>query len=107
MKTLELKHLAPYLPYQLQLLNKINDVEVLTAYNIPHALEHWRPLFLPLSEITNDMVDESPYCSKQSFIDDLTGRAAPYAITEWAISKHFDVFGLLDSGLAININTLD
>lgn len=33
-------------------------------------------------------------------------RETPYHFYEWLIKNHFDVFGLIQSGLAIDINTL-
>jgi hypothetical protein len=137
MKTIELKHLAPYLPYGL-------DVETLD-YKIDYVgkkydkligFHQWdktgllwscileggskpdvtriKPILRPLSDLTkeiehngekfvpmNRFFDEFGYLPNTSHHEHLQVQVY-YNILEW----HFDVFGLIDKGLAVDINTV-
>lgn len=42
----------------------------------------------------------------QSFIKDGLNWCEPYSFWEYLFSKHFDVFGLIDKGLAIDLNSI-
>ena len=155
---LELKHLAPYLPYGLSFSVNLNDVRdnfpdelrtlKLAETNIDLALKTGKPILRPLSSITKE--ESSKILSKSQgvsinedtlrvfknnddtiiiqyeYLNDVlfclslsyTNRtfiATPYAIYrshkkvtstpmfiyDWFIENHFDVFGLIDRGLAI------
>ena len=124
MKTkLELKHLAPYLPYNLQcvgygmkirlnahMLQKVDSLIV-------------KPILKPLSDLINDdlrksmdMVGHSSHIDwttneRESIIKGRGHQAwmkdIPFAIIQYLFENHFDVFGLIPEGLAIDINTLN
>lgn len=122
---LELKHLAPYLPYGLKILptlynrdNKINTLYYLsTIYNSDefgvngYTSNYIKPILRPLSDLTKEIEHNGekfvPYywfgrqgINIESILDER------WHIVQKLLSWHFDVFGLLDKGLAIDINTL-
>jgi hypothetical protein len=52
---LTIEHLAPYLPYGLEMVtngDKNQQIWILGHENIKHALTWWKPLLIPLSELT-------------------------------------------------------
>lgn len=142
MKTLELKHLAPYLPYGLQchtgeltnctLLGLKDDSAYYSEYK--YQTEHcgdkiftrpemWltigtvhKPILRPLSvlsEVGNQMERDCNHTIwyengawSDSMTDDFSIDWIPKICYEWLIERHFDVFGLIDAGLAIDINTI-
>lgn len=116
---LELKHLTPYLPYGLKIRNQafridyvnkefgvLNGIYPLykdekcywqytTSENSTgSSLKNCKPILRPLSDLTKEYDLDNSYEGWQS---------------EWIehlLSKHFDVFGLIEKGLAIDINTI-
>jgi hypothetical protein len=133
---LELKHLPPYLPYGLQcrvwkpshihnnkivklvgLINK--DCGCFTQNN--YYYDEFKPILRPLSDLTTShnifedkaicFIDESD--NGGSFtIDDIYFKYKESSFSDWRnaylllLENHFDVFGLIEKGLAIDINTL-
>lgn len=136
---LELKHIAPYLPYGLkykvgsvkngtyelidlgffhiQLISDIENEEVLTR-NIDD--ESIKPILRPLSDLTKEIrhkdVNFIPveFLTKEGFniyvewiesgFTDIIH--SNYKFIQLLLEWHFDVFGLIEQGLAIDINTL-
>lgn len=125
---LELKHIAPYLPYGLKLKDAQGNVTELTLgnLNLEEMWMHWlvlRPLsdmdkiiasvnepsFKPSSRYDLRLYDgewcEEFYAeygeSPKAFIP-----VADMAQSTWPFKYHFDVFGLIQAGLAVDINTL-
>ena len=147
---LELKHLAPYLPYGLKVkvITKSGHLDNVALDLIGAAIrkeEHYgdiwkanvedfgitawyplgdvKPILRPLSDLTKeiehngerfvpiqrlgyDKVTPSPITR---LLDDLKNRPKllPYWLFEKLFEWHFDVFGLIEAGLAIDINTID
>lgn len=146
---LELKHLAPYLPYKLK--GKLENDEYYdtkigvllrleTAFdsdNIPMCtveeyedeIEFFKPILRPLSDLTKEIeVNGEKFVPwnlleiDSSIVDFLSVNNQPiirlidcefiYAIDVYnniiqkLIEWHFDVFGLIEKGLAIDINSL-
>jgi hypothetical protein len=138
---LELKHIAPYLPYGLKFRHFDGERELITtcdfaeitpeeivisnnmheyAYKIGSA--HVMPILRNLSDLTKEIEhngerfvpnisiheDElfqtmlAVFSIGEFFIEDIN-----YGIVEKLFEWHFDVFRLIDAGLAIDINTLD
>ena len=164
---LELKHLAPYLPYDLQMayivkdevvevgslnkvyINKLENHPIRYGINYNDAEHEWmfKPLLRPLSSITieeayelgviitseadmedmevgvgginlfgeyyttinyQDKVDKTfSFVVQFSSIGIAGINPITYEVYTWLFKNHFDVFGLIDEGLAIvkNINT--
>jgi len=131
---LELRDLAPYLPYKLKLYCEGSSVEIqemkpfdLTEVMIIFMNRYQKPILRPLSDLTKEIEINgrtfNPYNTK--ILDDLmmatsewdclceyTGDLSknvdiPYYIVVQLFEWHFDVFGLIPQGLAIDINTLN
>lgn len=130
---LELKHLAPYLPYRLKIrcgeishpiLNCADTNEFEIAIKEVFINSTYKPILRPLSDLTKEIeVNGEKFvpldwfdknyapleCShqemKKHFMKD-TLKTMPYLVIEKLIEWHFDVFGLIPLNLAIDINTL-
>lgn len=123
---LELKHLAPYLPYGLKVIHnedidgvKYKPVNITDRfYSIPTAiLTNFKPILRPVSDLQSDEFDMDdvskgailfldktanlPYNSRESHIGSIQYRDM-LKLLKW----HFDIFGLIPKGLAIDIDTL-
>ena len=150
---LELKHITPYLPYELKVdyNGKVWYTDSIILYNRVVLLNEEastsasicevKPLLRPLSSMTKEeayefgvllmgetdmkdkkvgigemalMGDKHPAIMYQDQEDDeysvliqffkvgISGMSLiPYEAYEWLFSKHFDVFGLIEKGLAI------
>jgi hypothetical protein len=122
---LELKHLAVYLPYKLKVskfhtLNFGNGIgslsHVLTTKN-----DQYKPILRPLSDLAKEIeVDEEKFIpikkldlfygqtleldEKEHLIAPITQE--PYVLIRQLFEWHFDVFGLINAGLAVDINTV-
>lgn len=136
MEKLELKHIAPYLPYGLKAIS-VNTKEVRTVtllhftydantvghnHLIYHGLliDKHIPILRPLSNLKEEhLIDFYPFTSSDLELIDINEWIEELIhmikgndkfqlmqfnlLFEW----HFDVFGLIDKGLAIDINTLN
>ena len=140
---LELKHLAPYLPYGLRLrqpvLRRGFRTRLMTVNNILDTIERQdiiKPILRPLSDLSKDInidgnkinplkiiLKHHEFYNSIKFIQydndsyiEMKGHAmitevysvddSPLKIAEKLFAWHFDVFGLIEKGLAIDINTL-
>ncbi len=112
---LTLEHLAPYLPYNVQMRGKVKGRRVvLNSATLPYAENGLYTLILhPLSDLTDEKIDE--------FNLDITdvielrevhnhykiATHLDYNLCQILFKHHFDIFRLIDKGLAIDINTLN
>ena len=136
---LELKHLAPYLPYGLKTKYFLSDAivlnegqpeelrdKLLTEDNIKFVRNFCKPILRPLSDLTKEIeVNGEKFKADNKFwgfnsfkyyfnqfdkwesaFAYLNSRA-PYGLVQVLFEWHFDVFGLIPQGLAIDINTLE
>lgn len=130
---LEPKHLMPYLLFNLKILDiKGNRKYELIPYKRPYerldkkillsevfGYEHeaYKPILRPLSDLTKDegfyeqfynaFKDDDEHLDYVcEFKGDLTQTVTSWRCISFLVSAHFDVFGLIEKGLAININTL-
>lgn len=115
---LELKHLSAYLPYKLEgvftVYDSIHTVTSLSLIYVNRELEyrHFKPILRPLSDLTRKELEQEGF---DSHIDYLTYEnkgsdwtlKAPFNMVQYLLKKHFDIYNLIESGLAIDINTLD
>jgi len=129
MKKLEIKHLAAYLPYELKFFWKTKPKKLWELAMLGDSKKSFpgihvlitqgeesqqviigvkskliKPLLIPLSEFNDSEADkeifeyQGAYTSvKLNAINEL-----PYWQFEILVKHHFDVFGLLESGLALN-----
>ena len=111
---LKLKHLAPYLPYGVHLMNEYGNWHHKTTdtyWNIKDIL-NYKPILRPLSDLTkvngfslSDMISHdyhNPFWLPENF----EVKYLMHLDFEKLVSWHFDVFGLIEKGLAIDINTI-
>jgi hypothetical protein len=128
---LELKHLAPYLPYGLKVrfdVEKYKDnhqhdlvgleldlVKVKTHIGIVldfPEIERIKPILRPLSDLTKEITHNGQTFVPKFIIDmafpaermGLNPATWSHRVITKLIEWHFDVFGLIDNGLAIDIN---
>ncbi len=112
MKKIESKHLAAYLPYKVQMYMEPLDSRKVTPYTlvgsyIDTAIDFQnRPILKPLFAIPQEIVDMSPYNNHDELIEAIEDQLCPHNIWRVCVANHFDVFGLIEQGLAIDINTL-
>jgi hypothetical protein len=108
---LTIEHLAPYLPYKLQVVTDENYGTILEGlyencaylnYNgigsEEYDFDQFKPFLIPLSEFKMNTGYETLSLS----VNDMDGM--PYTTVLKLISQHYDVFGLIDIGLALNKN---
>ncbi len=167
MKKLELKHLAPYLPYGIKVIPEewvVNDFwqnkkVILTGFQIDDdraifkhrdlmndrnplgivsfKIEECQPILRPLSDLTEDTLHDFFKSNLSNYISlvtdtndngvieaDLMGLNGdnttytvifntsnvslfPQGVFEYLLENHFDVFRLIDQGLAIDANTIN
>jgi len=125
---LELKHLAPYLPYRLKYKytapgktkasRKFDSINVLTIKDIDWALiTQFNSIILrPLSDLTEEIEHngekfipdhilygfewELGYLAHSGWVGFKRAEEVRNQLLEW----HFDIFGLIKQGLAIDMN---
>ena len=118
---LELKHLAPYLPYGLKY---VYDNEILTLDGLDvnndvfncdigeTPIETIKPILRPLSDFDKvngfSLTDMITHGYHHEFWQEgnFEVKYLMHLDFEKLISWHFDVFGLIPEGLAIDINTI-
>jgi len=133
MKKLTIKHIAPYLDYGLQFafLDDIDgDKGTLTGLlmfgDTPNVqlkfrgstglfdYEDVKPILRPLSDLYNDNIEgfslsnmiTHGFHNEFWYVENFDVNYLHYLDFVDLISYHFDVFGLIEKGLAIDINTL-
>ena len=120
---LELKHLAPYLPYELKVflpiwkcertISQLRQKSIVTKDFANHL---WfidvKPILRPLSDLTkvngfslSDMITHG-YHNEFWLPENFEVKYLMHLDFEKLVSWHFDVFGLIEKGLAIDINTI-
>lgn len=129
---LELKHLSAYLPYglmcELKDQKKIKIAKLCGAYidnsyaffdtvESEHGYDGIKPILRPLSDLTKDENFYINFCDmfiSENHIDyicesknNISNSGLSYSCIIFLLEHHFDVFGLIDQGLAIDINTLN
>lgn len=127
---LQLKHLAGYLPYGLELWhNQWKEILIMDCagsncdtLSIEDVNEYAKPILRPLSDLTKeievngekfipkDVLDET-HISNWSYgkiteVDAEMLQNAPFWFTQKFLEWHFDIYGLIEKGLAIDINTM-
>ena len=111
---LELKHLAPYLPYRISVKwfrpddNSFHTSDLtISDYNFLTS-KMMKPILRPLSDLTKDEFKELGLNMDWHCLDDWIKEQYLMTVKEYSylLKKHFDVFGLIEKGLAIDINTL-
>lgn len=127
---LQLKHLAPYLPYELQIFSEsTKSIYTLVHYrnildtNIEEVLQidWYKPILRPLTDLKyinednkHNILEEVGLLSLAlnngniyAQIRESKIKTTRYEVYEYLFKNHFDVFGLIEKGLAINKNELN
>lgn len=130
MKNIELKHLTPYLPYNLHVMWEgvfcevegvdlhFKDTIIVERVNV--NLSEVKPILRPLSDLKNfyheicwelyDSRNPNNYDAVKYDVDYVIENGlsfdTDYKFVEWMIENHFDIYGLIKKELAIDINTL-
>lgn len=132
---LETKHLAPYLPYRLKMANGkfigeltsilplIGDFKI-TCSNWYESISEgkYKPILRPFEScekflnVNGQIEIDSSFLSLNGSLNSINiypdGSEWTHSIDVynniyvWLFENHYDVFGLIDAGLAIDINTL-
>jgi hypothetical protein len=118
---LQLKHLAPYIPYKLNIVvksrNQPNWNHTLTPAYLG-CMDGVFPVLRPLSDITKKIEVDGEKFVPLSYIygndfepcaqyfENLNELCIGYREMLLLFEWHFDVFGLIGNNLAIDINTL-
>lgn len=132
-KQLTIEHLAAYLPYGVKVVPIFGGYAILDVENIGRVLvsdKPIKPVLRPLSDLIKTITHNGEtfvpidviFKLRQGYTDWLTfekeswikkhgtsgfiGRV-PHSIIKMLHSWHFDTFGLIEAGLAIDINTLN
>lgn len=133
MEKLELKHLAGYLPYELKALCvRTKEVRTVTLLHFTYdlrtvghnhliyegvLLEKHKPILRPLSYLTKeidvnrekfvpiDRLEMYGYYDRQC-LEYNQVKSISYNMIQYLYEWHFDIHGLIEKGLAIDINTL-
>jgi hypothetical protein len=117
---LKIEDLAPYLPYGLKIKTNNQIIEMLASElhhsyytsinNVIEGVGH-KPILRPLSDLTEDVVIEIGIIGID--VDNVLNAVIhndmsymEYSVHTILVKNHFDVFGLIEKGLAIDINTL-
>ncbi len=124
MSKLELKHLAPYLPYRLKTVNfNTNGLlkNPLCSEMIPTNILAFvdgstesKIVLRPMSDLIGYLIDEDISVYKKLSIRTRSDwEYESPTIKKWSyediiilLQHHFDIFGLIPKGLAVDINTL-
>lgn len=125
---LELKHLAPYLPYDLKILHSVKEINTMKAITdicihteLGHTLNFYRfiefkPILRPLSDLLKTIeVNNQKFMPARKlgfyqtdvdfiFINQIV--LIQFRFVQKLIEWHFDIFGLIEKGLAVDINNL-
>ena len=133
---LELKkeEIIPYLPFKLKAAIRLREdsslpveddcVVTITCFEVAYLdseYDEFKPILRPLSDLTKQRIDiiyfgviatdNDMYGTRDEFEDDLEiwlcdMAHIPLCVYNFLIMNHFDVFRLIEKGLAIDINTL-
>ena len=129
---LTIQHLAPYLPYGLKGRYMVGDVlkhlsasqnierdKILAIDSVDFFYNFCKPILRPLSDLTKEIEHNgekfvpnynsdfkyfTPY--ELSYFIESIPHGLNYNQMQKLLEWHFDIFGLIDNGLAIDINTI-
>lgn len=133
---LELKHLVGYLPYGVKCSHarkkgNIKSIDILTIDTwFITKRDYFKPILRPLSDLTKEiehngekfvpvnkileifgkslkhLSTEYQVKALHSFELEVITKELPYRYIQKLIEWHFDIYGLIPAGLAIDINTI-
>jgi len=109
MKELKLEHLCGYLPYGLKIRYQSDNStrELLLLDTSREDYSHiFKPILRPLSDFNNSDADDEIYAIKGHYISLTLNEPLQllYDEVQVLLKHHFDIHGLIEAGLAIDIN---
>ena len=123
---LELRHLAPYLPYSVKIehptimngkrkiseLYSIKEFHIEIQHRMYVEISQCKLILKPISDLSLLVVEEfEKYDGKRNGVDEIIEnielKSLPYECIEFMFKNHYDFFRLIEKGLAIDINTLE
>lgn len=131
---LELKHLSPYLPYNLKCdiflaqqnmgtcVWRIRTLDCFYLDKLKNNLEFIQPILRPLSDLNSEIefnnrkfnpIDELAEIEEVVVLQysfeffETSMKYLPHWIVQQLLEWHFDIFGLIDNGLAISIHDVE
>ena len=128
-KKLELRHIAPYISHGLMCeyvdtfgykqTGKLTGMDICFGISVSHCYSDCIPILKPIKDIDTDKLTDYllgnnsdainlwvDYFNSDNQNKETAILTAPYPVIEYCFMNHFDVFGLINSKLAIDINTL-
>tara|TARA_R110000782_G_scaffold70402_2_gene141445 strand:+ start:497 stop:859 length:363 start_codon:yes stop_codon:yes gene_type:complete len=118
---LERKHLASYFPYELSYQDSKGNVKIMKSLDLvinmvdfghgdAKEFKEIKPILRPLSDLTNEFKDDFRFTERAIAIhkyglNNWVG-GLRFDIVEFLFKNHYDVFGLIEKGLAIDKNTI-
>lgn len=119
---LELKHLAPYLPYGLKMYyrGRVYELRSLSVIGMNLTDMH-KTILRPLSDLTEEIEHNGERFVPVEKLEEMYGLTVeaqedkvltlpitlePYNLIRQLFEWHFDIFSLIENNLAIDINTL-
>lgn len=130
MEKLKLEHLVPYLPYKLKILVDgvicevegidLHNKDTLIAERVNYKFKDIKLLLHPLSDLTKEieyngekfipLIKLTGFNTEKRYdriIYEIKNNFSVYHRMQKLIEWNFDVYGLIEKGLAIDINTLN
>lgn len=118
-----IEYISPYLPYGVEVLDSKNKRWKLTNTNIDFVYaKRWKPILRSMNDISDilEIDGELHFCAQDEFTsyqlreyNDLPDGCLnsildilPYSSVIDLIKWHYDVFGLIEEGLAVDIKSL-
>lgn len=116
---LELKHLAGYLPYEVKIYACHNEYVLeleedcnSEGISVRETIENYhKPILRPLSDLTKEIevngekfVPNNWFGRKGLKLESIQDEK--FHIVQKLLQWHFDIYGLIENGLAIDINTI-
>lgn len=117
-RKLTLEDLAPYLPYGLKVWNVVSNNKLLVTLQdelsddridieaVLYISYANKPILRPLSDISDGLFKSFEFCHEDDLFICIKNGDVPYKKMVELFKYHFDLFGLIDAGLAIDINTI-
>lgn len=79
-----------------------------SIYTAWYPMENFKPILKPLSELKThfDNYRSQIYSDFDYYIRCIKSGIMEYSEYDWFFENHYDVFGLIEQGLAVDINTI-
>lgn len=113
MEKLTLEHLAPYLPYDLRIKDGTSEFTMdgsflHQAIEYPLLYKDFKPILTPLEDFIGSEADKEIFGKGTYNMDSKINykECLYYWEVQILLKHHFDIFGLLERGLAVSIHDI-